>query len=136
MPAVPLINVDRRGAVTVVELARPETGNALATGVVTDLSSALATAQEGGARALVLTGRGRHFCTGADLRELAEGSDAPVEVLATEAARLAALYAELLRSAAVRREQLQPQKPVTSANGSKPDVDERPRRQSESESVP
>ena len=55
---------------------------------------------------------------------------------ASSGGAIARLYAELLRSAAVRREQLQPQKPVTSANGSKPDVDERPRRQSESESVP
>ena len=90
-----LVKVHRRGAVTVLELARPETGNALAAELVADLSSALAAAHEGGARALVMTGSGRHFCTGADLRELSAGASAPAEE--RDAGRLAALYAALLR---------------------------------------
>lgn len=89
------VKVHRRGAVTVLELARPETGNALAAELVADLSSALAAAHEGGARALVMTGSGRHFCTGADLRELSAGAGAPAEE--RDAGRLAALYAALLR---------------------------------------
>jgi len=95
---MPFVKVHRRGPVTVLELARPETGNALAAELVADLSSALAAAHEGGARALVLTGSGRHFCTGADLRELAAGAGAPAEERAADAGRLAALYAALLRS--------------------------------------
>ncbi len=97
MPAMPLVNVSRRGAVTVLELAHPETGNALSAEIVADLSSALAAAHEGGARALILAGSGRHFCTGADLRELSAGALAPPEEHATDAAGLAALYAALLR---------------------------------------
>jgi methylglutaconyl-CoA hydratase len=97
MPAMPLVNVHRRGAVTVLELARPETGNALASQLVADLSSALAAAHEVETRALVLTGSGTHFCTGADLRELAAGTSAPPEERAADADRLAALYAALLR---------------------------------------
>ncbi len=97
MPPVPSVNVERRGAVTVLELARPETGNALAADVVAGLSSALASATRDGVRALVLAGSGRHFCTGADLRELAAGADASAEEHTAEASRLAALYAELLR---------------------------------------
>jgi methylglutaconyl-CoA hydratase len=97
MPAMPFVKVHRRGAVTVLELARPETGNALASRLVADLSSALTAAQEAGTRALVLTGSGTHFCTGADLRELAAGASAPLEEHAADAARLAALYAALLR---------------------------------------
>ena len=97
MPVMPLVKVHRRGAVTVLELARPETGNALAADLVADLSSALAAAHEGGARALVLTGSGRHFCTGADLRELSTAAGAPPEERASDADRLAALYAALLR---------------------------------------
>jgi methylglutaconyl-CoA hydratase len=97
MPSVPAVNVERRGPVAVLELARPETGNAISADVVADLSSALAGAATGGARALVLAGSGRHFCTGADLRELAVAADAAVEAHAADASRLGALYAELLR---------------------------------------
>jgi methylglutaconyl-CoA hydratase len=97
MPSVPAVNVDRHGPVTVLEIAHPETGNALAAEVVAGLSSALAGAAGGGARALVLVGGGRHFCTGADLRELAAGADASVEEHTADASRLGALYAELLR---------------------------------------
>jgi methylglutaconyl-CoA hydratase len=91
------VNVHRRGAVTVLELARPATGNALAAELVADLSSALASAQGAGVRALVLTGGGKHFCTGADLRELAANAEAPAEQQGADAARLAALYTALLR---------------------------------------
>jgi methylglutaconyl-CoA hydratase len=97
MQVMPLVNVDKRGAITVLELARPATGNALAADLVADLSSALSTAQRGEARALVLTGSGRHFCTGADLHELAAGVDASIEEHTADASRLAALYTELLR---------------------------------------
>lgn len=97
MPAMPLVNVRRRGAVTVLELAHPDTGNALSAELVDDLSSALATAHEGAARALVLAGSGQHFCTGADLRELSAGAGAPPEEHAVDADRLAALFAALLR---------------------------------------
>jgi len=96
MPAMPLVKVHRRGAVTVLELARPETGNALSVALVAELTVAVTTAQEGEARALVLAGSGRHFCTGADLRELAAGAGAPLEERVAEARRLAALYAALL----------------------------------------
>jgi methylglutaconyl-CoA hydratase len=98
MPAMPLVKVHRRGAVTVLELARPEVGNALAAELVAELSAAVAAAKDGNARALVLAGGGRHFCTGADLRELASGADAPPEQRTAEAERLAALYGALLRS--------------------------------------
>jgi methylglutaconyl-CoA hydratase len=97
MPAMPFVKVHRRGAITVLELARPETGNALAAGLVAELGSAVAAAHEGEARALVLAGSGRHFCTGADLRELSAGASAPPEQPTAETERLAALYASLLR---------------------------------------
>jgi len=97
MPGMPSVNVLRHDAVTVLELARPQTGNALAAELVADLSSALATAAERGVRALVLTGSGKHFCTGADLRELAAGVETPAEQQAGDAARLAAVYTALLR---------------------------------------
>jgi methylglutaconyl-CoA hydratase len=97
MPVMPLVKVHRQGVVTVLELSRPETGNALSSKLVADLGSAIAAAHEGEARALVLAGSGRHFCTGADLRELSAGAGMPEEERAAEADRLAALYAALLR---------------------------------------
>jgi methylglutaconyl-CoA hydratase len=97
MPVMSLVKAQRRGVVTVLELSRPETGNALASRLVADLTSALAAANESEARALVLTGSGRHFCTGADLRELSAGADKPIEERAADADRLAALYTALLR---------------------------------------
>jgi methylglutaconyl-CoA hydratase len=97
MPAMPLVKVHRRGAVTVLELAHPETGNALSVGMVAELTAAVTAAQEGDARALVLAGSGRHFCTGADLRELSAGAGASLEERVVEADRLATLYAALLR---------------------------------------
>ena len=95
---MPSIKVERRGAVTVLALARPETGNALASEVVADLTAALAAAPGSGARALILTGQGRHFCTGADLNELAARPEAPHREHLAEAQALAWLYTQLLRS--------------------------------------
>jgi methylglutaconyl-CoA hydratase len=98
MPAVSTVNAISAGPITVLELARPETGNALAAVLVEELAEALARAATSGARAVVLTGAGRHFCTGADLNELAALAAAtPAERLA-DATRLGALYAALLRS--------------------------------------
>jgi len=94
---MPAVNVERRGVVAVLEVARPQTGNALSAEVVAGLGSALASVVTSGARALVLTGGGRHFCTGADLNELAAGTAASVEEHTADASRLGALYAELLR---------------------------------------
>lgn len=48
-------------------LARPEVLNAIDTTLITAFREALAEAVAGGARALLLTGQGRAFCTGADL---------------------------------------------------------------------
>lgn len=82
--------------VAVVELTRPDAGNALSNALVDELTRAVAAPGEG-ARALVLTGAGRHFCAGADLAELADGADASEEERVADAMRLGALYAGLLR---------------------------------------
>ena len=94
---MPLVNTTRRGSIAIVELARPESGNALSNALVAELVAAVAAVPAGGARALVLAGAGRHFCTGADLAELATTAEAPERDRIADAMRLGDLYAALLR---------------------------------------
>lgn len=59
-----------RDGIFTLTLCRPEALNALSTAVCRDVAAALAhVARDAGARALVLTGAGRAFCAGADLKE-------------------------------------------------------------------
>ncbi|QHE83542.1 enoyl-CoA hydratase/isomerase family protein [Hydrogenophaga sp. BPS33] len=58
-----------------VTLNRPERGNACSTELVQGLEDALDRAEQSGARALVLQGSCRHFCTGFDLSGLDNETD-------------------------------------------------------------
>jgi 2-(1,2-epoxy-1,2-dihydrophenyl)acetyl-CoA isomerase len=74
------VAVTAEGGVTTVRLARPEAMNALDVPTKVALRDALTTAADDEAvRCVVLTGTGRAFCVGQDLREhvrlLGEGSD-------------------------------------------------------------
>ena len=64
-----LVNVERDGAVMIIALNRPETKNALNQALVLELGRVLAEL-EGSTeiRAVVLTGEGGAFCSGADLK--------------------------------------------------------------------
>ncbi len=64
------IQLEERGAVSVITLNRPESLNALTTKVGADFLAAVTQAKADGARAIVLTGAGRAFCAGGDLREM------------------------------------------------------------------
>jgi 2-(1,2-epoxy-1,2-dihydrophenyl)acetyl-CoA isomerase len=64
------IETQTRGAVCVITLNRPECLNALTSEVATEFMSAVGEATGSGARAVVLTGSGRAFCAGGDLREM------------------------------------------------------------------
>ena len=67
---MPLATLHRDGAVSVVTLNRPERLNAIGLPLLTDLHAALQAAQQdAGTRAIVLTGAGRAFCAGADLKD-------------------------------------------------------------------
>ena len=68
--------VEREGPVTVLTLNRPRARNALDRALVQALGRGLAAAAEDpGARAVVLTGAGSAFCSGADLKAaMAEGT--------------------------------------------------------------
>ena len=68
------ISVSSEGGVTTLALARPEKLNALIPDLLEELSAAIDVALADGARALVLTGEGRFFCSGADLASDQMGS--------------------------------------------------------------
>jgi 2-(1,2-epoxy-1,2-dihydrophenyl)acetyl-CoA isomerase len=60
------------GAVLTITLNRPDVYNAINRAMHEGLAAALAEAREPGIRAVVLTGAGRGFCAGQDLREFQE----------------------------------------------------------------
>ena len=57
------------GPICLLTLNRPDRLNALTVQVAKDFNLAVSEALERGARAIVLTGAGRAFCAGGDLRE-------------------------------------------------------------------
>ena len=69
------LRFQRRGAVGVVLLHRPEKRNALSDAMVEELDACVAAVPES-VRALVLHGAGEHFCAGLDLSELSGRSAA------------------------------------------------------------
>ncbi|REJ77893.1 MAG: 2-(1,2-epoxy-1,2-dihydrophenyl)acetyl-CoA isomerase [Acidobacteria bacterium] len=56
--------------VATITLNRPDALNALSRQITTDLTDAIKKAIADGARAVILTGEGRAFCAGGDLREM------------------------------------------------------------------
>lgn len=62
----------RDAATAVLTLNRPAALNALTVAMGHEFQSAMKEARERGARAIVLTGAGRAFCAGGDLREMRE----------------------------------------------------------------
>ncbi len=84
------IQLEARGAVSLITLNRPESLNALTTKVGEEFLAAVTQAQADGARAIVLTGAGRAFCAGGDLREMRSmaESDGKVEAFFDEPLQL------------------------------------------------
>jgi 2-(1,2-epoxy-1,2-dihydrophenyl)acetyl-CoA isomerase len=64
------IRLEMRGAVGVITLNRPDSLNALTTQVGQEFQAAIGEARDLGSRAIVVTGAGRAFCAGGDLREM------------------------------------------------------------------
>jgi enoyl-CoA hydratase len=62
-----VIHATRRGAAVVITIDRPERRNAVNAAMCEQVTEALRDGLETGARAVVLTGAGGHFCAGADL---------------------------------------------------------------------
>jgi len=69
------IKVSRAGDVVTIALNRPDKLNALTPAVFGELGAAMADGVAQGARALVLTGEGRFFCSGADIAPDGAGYD-------------------------------------------------------------
>ena len=84
------IQLEMRDSVCVLTLNRPDRLNALTVEVAKDFKAAIAEAIERGARAIVLTGAGRAFSAGGDLREMQEFAkkDGRVEAFFDEPLRL------------------------------------------------
>ncbi|MFJ3212614.1 enoyl-CoA hydratase/isomerase family protein [Streptomyces flaveolus] len=76
MPEPSTVTLEVREGVAHVTLDRPDHSNALDLALVHDLKSAFdAVAERDDARVVLLTGRGRHFCTGGDLRSMQAAED-------------------------------------------------------------
>ena len=83
------IQTEANDSVSVLTLNRPDRLNALTAEVAVELQDALNAAAKEGARAIVLTGAGRAFCAGGDLREMQE--------IAGREGAVGAFFAEPLR---------------------------------------
>lgn len=65
-----------------ITLDRPEKANALSSSLLNDILEALEAAErDSNVKAVILCGEGKHFCAGADLRELADGGTSAVRRL-------------------------------------------------------
>ena len=64
------VTYELKDNVATVTMNRPESLNALSLQLTTDLGGSFNKAVEDGARAVILTGNGRAFCSGGDLREM------------------------------------------------------------------
>jgi 2-(1,2-epoxy-1,2-dihydrophenyl)acetyl-CoA isomerase len=84
------IQLEMRGAVCLLTLSRPDRLNALNVQVANDFKGAVNEALQHGARAIVVTGAGRAFSAGGDLREMQE--------IAKKEGRAEAFFDEPLRA--------------------------------------
>jgi enoyl-CoA hydratase/carnithine racemase len=74
-PSSPAVDCLIADTVATLWLSRPERGNAMGAEMVAGIDAALDAALAAGARMVVLRGRGRNFCTGLDLADLAMVTD-------------------------------------------------------------
>ena len=70
-PSLGEVSVEHRGAVSIIQLRRPQKRNAISDGVIAAIGQRFAELPET-TKAVVLTGEGEHFCAGLDLSELKE----------------------------------------------------------------
>lgn len=93
---MPLVEIEREGALARVWFNRPEVHNALSPELGADLAAALhALAHDDGVRCVVLGGRGPSFCAGADIGAMKASANATFEQNLAEAAKLGNVFAAL-----------------------------------------
>jgi len=91
------IRIERHGAVGVLSIARRDRFNSLDVETAQDLRKAgLQLARDRDVRAVVLRGDGGVFCSGADLKYIANGGDDDVHYLKTERAGYGAIFKQIL----------------------------------------
>jgi len=83
------IQSEMHGSICVLTLNRPDRLNALTVQTAKDFNAAVHEALENGARVIVITGSGRAFCAGGDMREMQE--------IASSQGRVEAFFDEPLR---------------------------------------
>lgn len=84
------------GSYATIRMNRPDALNALSLQLSTDLKAAIEKATADGARAVILSGSGRAFCSGGDLREMKAMGDAEGNIEAFLDAPLKALHDVIL----------------------------------------
>ncbi len=81
---MPYVKLSTQGPVSVVTLDRPERLNAIGAGLLADFHEAMVTAQaDAQTRVIVLTGAGRAFCAGDDLKEFGAQAESSLSVVET-----------------------------------------------------
>lgn len=70
--------LEKRDSVLTIWLNRPEVRNAMSQTMLRELLDALADAEKGDVRVVVLRGKGGHFSAGADLKDMAAARAAPI----------------------------------------------------------
>ena len=86
------LNLEHDDFIATITLSRPEKRNAISSQMIEDLLDALAQAQAGPMRVVILTGAGKAFCSGMDLDDLkAIASRTPAEHL-EDSRRMARLF--------------------------------------------
>ncbi len=94
-----LVEVENHGPTRLLLLNRPEVRNALNAELVSDLLQALDDAEsEKNVRALVLSGQGKDFCAGADLKVLRAIADRTLEENLEDSRHLGSLFQRIHRS--------------------------------------
>ena len=73
-----MLHEGRRGDVALLTIDRPDRRNAVDHDTLLAIQAGVTAAVESGARAIVLTGAGGHFCAGADLKGLEDAGFATV----------------------------------------------------------
>lgn len=92
------LEIALEGGVLVVTLNRPEKRNALNGAILDGLAEALARAElEPAVRVLAVRGAGKDFCAGADLQELLDSADRPLDENERDALRLGEIFLAMRR---------------------------------------